>query len=58
LISTKPGHKLIAKVSFPDASDGAEQPAFNPADGMFYIAIQEERDERRRGRSSIRPQAK
>jgi hypothetical protein len=53
LISTKPGHKLIAKVSFPDASDGAEQPAYNPADGMFYIAIQEERDERRRGRSSI-----
>ena len=41
LISTKPDHKLIAKIPFPDASDGAEQPDYNPADGMFYVAIPE-----------------
>ncbi len=39
LISTKPGHKVIAKIPFPDATDGAEQPAYNPADGNLYVAI-------------------
>lgn len=39
LISTKPDHKVIAKVVFTEAEDGAEQPAYNPADGMFYVAI-------------------
>lgn len=39
LISTKPDHKVIAKVEFKDAEDGAEQPAYNTVDGMFYVAI-------------------
>ncbi len=37
--STKPDHALIGKVVFPDAGDGAEQPAYNPQDGMFYMSI-------------------
>src|SRR5689334_16355184 len=41
LISTKKGHKVIAKISFANATDGAEQPAYNPADGMFYVSIPE-----------------
>src|SRR5260221_12233122 len=41
LVSTKPGHKILAKIAFEDATDGAEQPAYNPADGMFYVAILE-----------------
>jgi DNA-binding beta-propeller fold protein YncE len=41
LVSTKPGHKIMAKISFADASDGAEQPGYNPVDGMFYVAIPE-----------------
>jgi len=41
LISTKKGHKVIAKIPFEDATDGAEQPAYNPADGMFYVSIPE-----------------
>ncbi len=41
LISTKPGHKIIAKVEFKDATDGAEQPDYNAIDGMFYVAIPE-----------------
>ena len=41
LISTKPGHKIIAKLEFPQATDGIEQPAYNPADGLFYVALPE-----------------
>lgn len=37
--STKPDHAVIGKVVFPDAGDGAEQPAYNPEDGMFYMSI-------------------
>ena len=37
--STKPGHAVIGKVVFPDAGDGAEQPAYNPEDGMFYMSF-------------------
>jgi len=41
VISTKKGHKVIAKIPFEDATDGAEQPAYNSADGLFYVAIPE-----------------
>jgi len=41
LVSTKPGHKIIAKVPFDDATDGLEQTGYNPADGMFYSAVPE-----------------
>jgi DNA-binding beta-propeller fold protein YncE len=41
LVSTKPGHKIIGKVPFPDATDGLEQTGYNPADGMFYSAVPE-----------------
>ena len=39
LVSTKAGHKVIGKTLFPDATDGAEQPDWNKADGLFYVAI-------------------
>jgi DNA-binding beta-propeller fold protein YncE len=39
LISTKPGHKIIGKIVFDHASDGIEQPQYNPDDGMFYVDI-------------------
>src|SRR5215469_14437075 len=56
LISTKKGHKVIAKIEFPDATDGAEQPAYNPADGMFYVAIPElKKDEKKGGVAVIDP---
>jgi DNA-binding beta-propeller fold protein YncE len=41
LISTKPGHKVLAKIMLPDATGGAEQPGHNAADGMFYVALPE-----------------
>ena len=39
LVSTKPDHAIIGKVTFADAGDGAEQPAYNPTDGLFYMSI-------------------
>lgn len=53
LISTKPGHKIIGKVVFADSTDGAEQPAWNPADGMFYQPVPEIHDNARRGNLSV-----
>jgi DNA-binding beta-propeller fold protein YncE len=56
LISTKPDHKIVAKVTFPDAKDGAEQPAYNPSDGHFYVAIpQLGQDEKKGGVAVIEP---
>jgi len=49
LISTKPDHKIIAKLILPDATDGAEQPEYNPADGMFYLAIPELKGDKTKG---------
>jgi DNA-binding beta-propeller fold protein YncE len=49
LISSKPGHKIIAKISFEDATDGAEQPAYNPFDRMFYVAIPELKKDAKKG---------
>ena len=39
LISTKPEHKVIGKIVFEDATDGAEKPQYHALDGMFYVAI-------------------
>ena len=41
LISTRPGHKIIGKIVLEQATDGIEQPQYNPDDGMFYVAIPE-----------------
>ena len=41
LISTKPGHRIIGKIVFPQATGGIEQSAYNPDDGMFYTDIPE-----------------
>jgi DNA-binding beta-propeller fold protein YncE len=49
LVSTKSGHKILAKISFPDATDGAEQPDYNAADGMFYMSIPEMKKDAKKG---------
>jgi DNA-binding beta-propeller fold protein YncE len=41
LISTKPGHKIIAKLEMKNFTDGMEQTVYNPGDGMFYTDIPE-----------------
>jgi DNA-binding beta-propeller fold protein YncE len=53
LISTKPDHKIIGRVTFADATDGAEQPAYNAADGMFYVSIPELGGNARKGGVAI-----
>jgi len=36
-ISTKPGHKVLAKIPLPRATDGLETPVYDRASGMFYV---------------------
>jgi DNA-binding beta-propeller fold protein YncE len=40
-ISTKPGHKILGKLVMEHFTDGMEQTAYNPADGMFYTDVPE-----------------
>jgi DNA-binding beta-propeller fold protein YncE len=40
-ISTKPGHKILGKLVMELFSDGMEQTAYNPADGLFYTDVPE-----------------
>jgi len=40
-VSTKPGHQIIGKITVGNATDGIEQAAYNPDDGMFYVSIPE-----------------
>jgi DNA-binding beta-propeller fold protein YncE len=49
LVSTGPGHKILAKIPFEGATDGAEQPAYNPVDGMFYVSIPELNKDAKKG---------
>jgi len=53
LISTKPGHKIIGKVVFDQATDGIEQPQYNPADGMFYVDIPELNKDKKNGALAV-----
>ena len=39
LISTGPDHRILAKVAFPEASDGIEQPAYVAETGLFYFSV-------------------
>jgi DNA-binding beta-propeller fold protein YncE len=48
-VSTKPGHKIIAKLEMPNFSDGMEQTAYNPADGLFYTDIPEMDKDKKKG---------
>jgi len=39
LISTKPGHAIVAKIEMPDADDGIDQPTYVPETGLFYASV-------------------
>ena len=52
-VSTKKGHKVIGKVSFPDATDGNEQPTYNPADGLVYHSIPELNKDEKKGAVAV-----
>ena len=53
LISTKPDHKILGKVVFADATDGAEQPAYNAKDGLFYMSIPELKKDPKKGAVAV-----
>lgn len=40
-VSTAPGHRILGKLAFPQATDGLEQPVWNPQDGRVYLAVPE-----------------
>ena len=52
-------NKVIGKVSFKNATDGLEQPAWNSVDGNFYFSLPElNKDEKKGGVAVISPKAK
>ena len=53
MVSTKPGHQLIGKITFPDATDGNEQPTYNPADGLVYQSIPELNKDEKKGAVAV-----
>ena len=56
LISAKPDHAIVGKIVFPNATDGAEQPTYNPDDGMIYMSIPEfDKDAKKGGVAVIDP---
>lgn len=38
-VSTAAGQRIEGKLPLPQATDGAEQPAWNPTDGLVYLSI-------------------
>src|SRR5271165_3713908 len=37
IVSTEAGHKVLAKIPFPDATDGIEQSVYDPETDKFYL---------------------
>ena len=38
-VSSESGHSIQGKLTFPQATDGLEQPVWNPVDGLVYLSI-------------------
>ncbi len=56
LISTKPGHRILAKFNVERATGGIEQPYYNATNGKFYVAIPElDKDHNKGGIAIIDP---
>jgi hypothetical protein len=49
LISTKPGHAVVAKIVMPDATDGIDQPTWLPETGLFYASVPVWKDDKSHG---------
>jgi hypothetical protein len=41
LISASPGHEILAKIPFPRASNGMQQPVWDPGTKLFYLPVTE-----------------
>ena len=52
-------NKVIKKIPFKNATDGLEQPAWNPADGNFYFSVPElDKDAKKNAVAVISPKGK
>jgi len=40
-ISTRPGHRILKQISFPEATNGIEQSQWSPETGLFYLNLPE-----------------
>jgi hypothetical protein len=49
LISTEPGHKIIAKIAIPDSAENLERSAYHAPSGMFYTVIPVSRADKTKG---------
>ena len=49
LISTAPGHKILAQIKFPDATNGLEAPAWDRVGKRFYLSIPELNKDKAKG---------
>ncbi|MFJ2367629.1 YncE family protein [Pseudomonas sp. NPDC087697] len=53
LISTKPGHKVVAKIPFEDATDGIEQAVYDVTTKRFYVSIPELKKDKAKGAVAV-----
>lgn len=53
LISTRPGHKILGKIEFKDASDGIEQPIYYAPKGVFMMSVPELKGDKSAGEIAI-----
>jgi DNA-binding beta-propeller fold protein YncE len=49
LVSTEPGHKILAKIPVDDAAESLERSAYHAPTGMFYTVVPELRADKTRG---------
>ena len=49
LISNKPGHKVLAKITLEEATDGIEQPEYYAPTGMFYMSVPQLKGQKGKG---------
>jgi len=40
-ISTRPGHRVLGQIAFPEATNGIEQSQWSPETGLFYLNLPE-----------------
>jgi len=52
-VSTKPGHKILGKIEFPEATDGVEQTQYVAQTGMFYSSVPEWQEDTAKGGVAI-----
>jgi DNA-binding beta-propeller fold protein YncE len=49
LISTEPGHKIVATIAIPDSAENLERSAYHAPSGMFYTVIPVSRADKTKG---------